>query len=340
MILSGKQIKHLLSRWGLEPISYKKAKHGYVNHNWIVETRKGKFVLRGVHFYTKKEFAFWFRYLRYLKDNGFPYQVPAPVQSRRGGYVTKFKGNAFWLYGYIEGREGNDKFAATRGELAQVIKMVGALHRILVRNGIDSRTAVSDPLRLRGHAKQILAELNKAGRKRNRSRRENLLLRYGPQLIKTIGKIDDEQYFSCRYYNVHGDMNGSNLVWRGGRLIGLLDFDRSYYKHMLMRDLAVIILLYCWRRDRDWMVSLPKAVFILNEYKKYCKLTEKDVRSLPDLIAAYNVDVFNFVCWLMGNAPERADPEILGYNIRSAKWQVDNRDKIVDYLLKHTIKAA
>jgi Ser/Thr protein kinase RdoA (MazF antagonist) len=50
MKLTKPQVEKILKNWNVgKLISYKKAEKGVVNHNWIVNTTKGKYILRKLH---------------------------------------------------------------------------------------------------------------------------------------------------------------------------------------------------------------------------------------------------------------------------------------------------
>ena len=82
--LTEQEITKILDNWNIgKLISFKKAEKGVVNHNWIIKTEKGKYVLRNPHEqYKAKDIAFELNYLTYLKKKKFPYKIPSPVLTK------------------------------------------------------------------------------------------------------------------------------------------------------------------------------------------------------------------------------------------------------------------
>src|SRR3989344_6472456 len=106
MKLSKKETAKLIKNWNIgNLISYKKSEKGESNHNWIIKSTEGKFILRRAPNFSKiKDLKSELLYLNKLKQSNFPYSVPEPLKISNGNNLIKYKKGNWWLYKYIEGK--------------------------------------------------------------------------------------------------------------------------------------------------------------------------------------------------------------------------------------------
>jgi hypothetical protein len=71
----------------------------------------------------------------------------------------------------------------------------------------------------------------------------------------------------------------------------------------------------------------------LGEYRKHHKLSDDEVRFIPDVIAAGSIEDFSYAYWMLVNGPKRARLYRLRLYSKVAQWNNRNRDKISDQLV-------
>lgn len=102
------EISKAISAWDVGQVSAcRLEKRGVVNHNFILRTSQGKYVLRQVspaHHKTPRDLKFELSYLDYLKHAGFPYSVPSAIVTKQGRLFTTVQGHYYWLYKFLEGK--------------------------------------------------------------------------------------------------------------------------------------------------------------------------------------------------------------------------------------------
>ena len=97
-------IYHLGKVKKIDPI-----KGGMINTNFLLETDKGKFILRFLRKTANaryiKERTLEFEVIKFLEKNNYPYQVPVPIKNKKGKIISNFKKRKYWVYNYIEGNK-------------------------------------------------------------------------------------------------------------------------------------------------------------------------------------------------------------------------------------------
>jgi len=79
----------------------------------------------------------------------------------------------------------------------------------------------------------------------------------------------------------HADLNHGNFLFKTGKIVGVLDFDMSFYSYFIY-DVASLIYWWAWPPKEGF--SLFKSKFILNEYIKNRKLNESEKHHVYDAL--------------------------------------------------------
>jgi len=331
MQLSKKQIEEILDNWDLGKLkSYKKAEKGLVNHNWIIKTNKGKYVLRGVIFFRElKDIKFEIKYLDYLKNKKFPYEVPAPVKTKNKRLFLRIGKNYFWVYKFIEGKTVK-KF--NKSHLKQIAKMMANYHKIIEKSKLNNKKGKGYPF----SREIILEEIDKFKKKINnkskKSKEDLIFLKESAKLVPLFKSLNGKGYGKLKKYPLHRDMSPDNLVWKNGKLSGIIDFETvSEINVPIINDLIIVIQYGCGRED--FKIDLSSIKFFLKEYKKHHSLNENEIKFVPDILTAGAIDDFHYQYWLFVHDSSRAKLRWLKMGSKKAEWSSKNRDKIISILL-------
>ena len=332
MKLTKYQIKRLVSNYDIgNVISCKKLEKGVVHHNWLLETSQRKFVLRVAPKSKKlKDIFFEFQYLDFLRKAGFPYELPLPISNKNGETISRLDDYAFWMYRFIN---GNVVDLWDKNELKQVAKIMAYYHKIIENSRLDNGSKFGDSF----HIDWILKELRKfkerAVDKEVKGRKETVFLREVDDVIALASKLDGTGYSKLKKFPFHCDINPENVLFKNGRLVGVIDFDNvSYRNETIIRDITTMLQYSCRKEGSKYMLDLVKAKFFLEEYKKHHSLTNTEIKFIPDLATSEYIDAFYYNYYLLENDPERGKIRRLTLYLKSAKWFNRNKDEIIKAL--------
>ncbi|MGH8012624.1 MAG: homoserine kinase [Candidatus Binataceae bacterium] len=202
---------------------------GSVNSNYLLETGKGKFLLRVDEVKSESEVRREIDLLTFLRKHSFP--CPHPMQDRTGRFYRDFDSKCVSLFRYYDGRV----LSAARlrpTQLETVGRALGELHVIGkgYKKGIDNRFSF-----------ERIADLYLTVRTR--------LPNY---FRKTMRTLEDEIDYLTRYLEgklpkgiIHGDLFADNLLFRGEKLTAVLDFEAACRGKFIF-DIATCVNALCF----------------------------------------------------------------------------------------------
>jgi homoserine kinase type II len=202
---------------------------GSVNTHYLLETRKGKFFLKIDEVKNQPEARRELELLLFLHAQGFT--CPRPLADRQGHYQQEYEGKAVSLYPYLAGKTFSEA-ALTPTHLEQAGQALASLHFLGqgYKKGIENRFSF-----------ERVIELYQAVRAK--------LPGYFRHVIHTL---DDEVAHQQQYQEerlskgiIHGDLFADNLLFRGGKIVGVLDFEAACYGKLIY-DLATAVNALCY----------------------------------------------------------------------------------------------
>ena len=235
---------------------------GSVNSNYLIETSKGKFLVRVDEVKSESEVRREIDLLAFLRKHGFP--CPHPMQDRTGRYYRDYQGKCVSLYKYNEGRVP----VAARlrpSQLETIGRALGELHVIGkgYKKGIDNRFSF-----------ERVADLYNNVRGR--------LPSYFRRITRTL---DDEIDYLNRYLEtklpkgiIHGDLFADNILFRGERLITVLDFEAACRGKFIF-DIATAVNALCFVNGQ---YSLDRFRQLLRGYESLRTLSLAEWDAFPN----------------------------------------------------------
>ena len=122
-----------------------------------------------------------------------------------------------------------------------------------------------------------------------------------------------------------------NVLWSVRRILGIIDFENvSTLNEPLIKDVSVVLQLGC-SKDGEKM-DLSKAKYFIKEYRKFRKLSPKEIKLLPLIITAAYIEDFSYAYWMLKHDPDRAKLYLLKKYSLAAQWYWNNRNKLVKEL--------
>lgn len=259
-------IEVILSRFVLGSLmDFKAIPQGTVQTNYLLETTKGKYILRYYENRSLSSVIFESDLLAFLTSKHFP--CPHPVIDKTGKSVGLFQHKPFSIFEYIEGQPVE---RLTTSQKCQLINKVAELQNLSKDfNSIhqDSRWNYSKML-CRELAEQKSNALNnpEAGQKLTWIKQQLSLLDFPDDLPKGI----------C-----HCDFHFSNILFLDDQLVGLIDFDDANYTYLTF-DLVCLIDTWAWHYPAKEL-DLQSAQEIVHIYEATRPLSPIEKRHFLDV---------------------------------------------------------
>lgn len=235
---------------------------GSVNSNYLIETTKGRFLLRIDEVKTEAEVKREIDLLTFLRKHSFP--CPHPLADRTGRLWRECEGKCASLYRYHEGRIiAPERLRAS--QLETIGRTLGELHVIGkgYKKGIDNRFSF-----------ERIADLYIGVRGR--------LPAYFRKVTRTL---EDEVDYLTRYLEgklpkgvIHGDLFADNLLFRGEKLTAVLDFEAACRGKFIF-DIATAVNALCFANGQ---YSLERFRHLMHGYESVRTLSLAEWDAFPN----------------------------------------------------------
>jgi homoserine kinase type II len=202
---------------------------GSVNTNYLLETARGKHLVRVDEVKSELEVKRELDLLLFLRKHSFP--CPQPVADRKGRHYREVGGKYLSVYRYYDGHVMRTE-RITTGQLENVGRALADLHTIgkSYKKGIDNRFSFE-------RVADLYAEVR--GR----------LPSYFKRIVRTL---DDEVDYLQNYLEsklpkgiIHGDLFHDNVIVKGDKVVAVLDFEAASRGKFIF-DLATAVNALCF----------------------------------------------------------------------------------------------
>ena len=232
--LDNRALDELIDDYGLVRLTASHAiTTGSVNSNYVLDTPRGKHLLRIDEVKGELDVKREVDLLLFLRKAGF--QCPQVLADRKGRYYREVGGKCVSLYRWIDGAiRPVDRLTTER--LEQVGRLLAELHTIgkQYKKGIENRFSYDR-----------IVELYAGVRDR--------LPAYFKRIVRTL---DDEVEYLHHYLDtklprgiIHGDLFHDNLVFKGDKLVAMLDFEAAARGRYVF-DLATAVNALCFLHEQ------------------------------------------------------------------------------------------
>jgi len=233
-VLDKNEIAELVEDYGLvKLISSTGIAAGSVNTSYLLETARGKHLLRIDEVKGELEVKRELDLLLFLRKHGFP--CPQPLADRKGRYYRESAGKCLSVYRYYDGRIVRAE-RLTHGQLESIGRALAELHTIgkSYKKGIDNRFSFD-------RIADLYAEVR----------------RHLPSYFKrTVRTLDDEAEYLQNYLEsklpkgiIHGDLFPDNVILKGDKVVAVLDFEAACRGKFIF-DLATAVNALCFEGEQ------------------------------------------------------------------------------------------
>ena len=254
--------RFLETEYGLKIQGVKLLPSGLVNDSYLIKTTEGDYIARVSSDKDKELVQFEVDALHQVAGVGI--DTPVPMCSQAGESVTLFENRPVILYPYIEGEMVKE---LSNDILRENGKFLANLHKSIAATAENGRE-VWDP--------EVLPNLYKDGR-------ADLASIPHPEIELVLNFLDKHL---ADWNNVpdlpkgftHQDLKPSNVLVRDGHLVGVVDFDNSFYGSYLY-DLLTTVL---WSAYKEGVMDGEAAQSVLSGYQSVRPLTKSEVDYMLD----------------------------------------------------------
>jgi len=315
--------------------SARRAKRGFVNENWVLETTRGRYFLkrRHPHLCNPDVIRAQHALIAHLRGAGFP--APAILPAASGASFLVLHGGCYEIQGYIEGAPYDHASPAHFREAAltlgryhrhvqsfapQVLRNQGELYSPAILNATLTDLAhaweLEEDRALAPIARQLAAH---AADLATRFARHGAL----PRLV------------------IHGDYYAGNLLFEDDRIVGVVDYDKARWRPRVVEVAEALIYFASPRPGHlkhlvyPGTLNLESFARFLRHYAHAATLDESEDHALPDYVRCIWLSIS--LQRLLEKGPRPAEvPEALREVLALGDWAAANARRMVE--AGHTAK--
>lgn len=281
--LSKKQFEEILDKYSIG--KYKKFKHmkwALGNTVYILETTKGKFVLKILEMANLNYLKYQIKLINFLRERKIP--VQKIIKTNNNNFFLKYNGKRILLLKFIEGKTPK---ALSDKLVKDIANKMGLMHKHFLKLKLHG-----EHIWKKDHAFKKLDKNLKKVNEFNFNEEEN-------NLLKDMRKIDRKK---LRKSVVHGDCHSVNLLIKDDKLKSIIDWDDAHEDYLIY-DLSTFIMHSFVRKTK---VNKKQIKIFLIEYQTKIKLNEEEKKALYFFIKQRFLAVIEWVSDQMENHKDLA----------------------------------
>jgi homoserine kinase type II len=228
-VLEPAEFAQIAQEYGIpQPTSAEGLPAGSVNTHYLLVTAKGRYLLKVDEIKSEAEVRREIDLLTFLRKHGFP--CPEPIADRKGRHYQEWEGKCLSLYRYIDGHGITRKHILAQIENSG--RALATLHSVgkAYKKGIENRFSFERVADIYDEVRPQLPS-------------------YFKRIIRTL---DDERDYLEHYLEgklpkgiVHGDLFPDNLLFKGQKVVAVLDFEAAGRGKFIF-DMATAVNALCF----------------------------------------------------------------------------------------------
>lgn len=291
---------------------------------YVINTKKKNFLLRlspsGFRWRSKQEIKAELEFINYLLKKKFP--APKPITTKGGEKIISWEKH----YGYLrEFIDAQPKLNPTIEEIKQFGKLLGRFHGLVKNYKTKYKRKhvwdIEETKKNFRRSKRIILESNFKQKERfiKNLEKEIVLLHFPDNLPSGM---------------IHEDLGKRHVLWKKNKIIGVIDFDRSYYGKLIL-DLGQTCRGWCFINNwKTW--SNKRFQVLINSYQTERKLTSSEKKYLVDAIKFGLLErSLSFCLWFVYGTNDPRNKKYATYSISESMLLgvvEKNRGKIEKFL--------
>ena len=261
--INKKDIVSINDQFQMERIThFKGIKKGIENTNYLLKTKKNKFILT---IFEKrvldKEIPFFMKLMEILNNSNI--NCPKPLKSKNGSHLIKLKNKKACIVSFVNGK---DKIKLNLKNCFEVGKVIAKIHAITKKIKISRKNSMG--------IKELEPLLKSI---KFRSKKFSNLQKF---LTNNLKEIKKNWPSKLPQGIIHGDLFIDNIFFKKDKLSGVIDF---YFaaKDIFMYEIAICINALCFDyKNSKFKMNKQKIKKLIKGYESVKKISQNEKKSL------------------------------------------------------------
>ena len=269
-------------------LSFKGIKQGIENTNYLLKSKKNKFILTIFEKrVSKKEIPFFMSLMDQL--NTYKINCPKPIKSKSGNYLINIKNKSACIVSFLNGR---DKKSLNLKNCYEIGKMIAQIHLSTSKIKLYRKNSMS--------IKNLNPLLNSI---KFKSKKFTNLEKFLKNNFKDIKKKWPKKLPKGI---IHGDLFIDNIFFKNNKLSGIIDFYFAANDYF-MYEIAICINALCFDKlNSKFKINKKKIRNLIKGYENIKKISAKEKQSLNILCRGAAIRYFLTRLYDYTNTPKTA----------------------------------
>ena len=261
--ISIKDIHLINSKFNIDEIkSFQGIKKGIENTNYLLKTKKKKFILTIFEKrVSSREIPFFMKLMDNLNQSKI--SCPKPLKDKNGNYLIKLKNKTACVVTFLKGK---DKQTLNIDNCYQVGKVISQMHSITKKLNLSRKNSMGIK-----NLNPLLKSI------KFKSKKNSNLEKF---LIQNLSNIKKNWPSKLPSGIIHGDLFIDNIFFNKDKLSGVIDF---YFaaNDFFMYEIAICINALCFDKKKNkFKINKQKVKNLIKGYESLRKITIKEKNAL------------------------------------------------------------
>jgi homoserine kinase type II len=261
--ISNKDIRLINSKFDIDEIkSFQGIRKGIENTNYLLKTKKEKFILTIFEKrVSNKEIPFFMKLMDNLNQSKI--SCPKPLKDKNENYLIKLKNKTACVVSFLKGK---DKQILNINNCYQVGKIISQMHSITKKLKFSRKNSMGIK-----NLNPLLKSI------KFKSKKNSNLEKF---LIQNLDNIRKNWPSKLPSGIIHGDLFIDNIFFNKDKLSGVIDF---YFaaNDFFMYEIAICINALCFDKKRNkFKINKQKVKNLIKGYESVRKITIGEKKSL------------------------------------------------------------
>ena len=261
--ISNKDIRLINSKFDIDEIkSFQGIRKGIENTNYLLKTKKEKFILTIFEKrVSKKDIPFFMKLMDNLNQSKI--SCPKPLKDKNENYLIKLKNKTACVVSFLKGK---DKQILNMNNCYQVGKIISQMHSITKKLKFSRKNSMGIK-----NLNPLLESI------KFKSKKNSNLEKF---LTKNLSNIKKSWPSKLPSGIIHGDLFIDNIFFNKNKLSGLIDF---YFaaNDFFMYEIAICINALCFdKKNNKFKINKQKVKNLIKGYESVRKITINEKKSL------------------------------------------------------------
>ena len=261
--ISNKDIRLINSKFDIDEIkSFQGIREGIENTNYLLKTKKEKFILTIFEKrVSNREIPFFMKLMDSLNQSKI--SCPKPLKDKNENYLIKLKNKTACVVSFLKGK---DKQILNINNCYQVGKIISQMHSITKKLKFSRNNSMGIK-----NLNPLLKSI------KFKSKKNSNLEKF---LTKNLSNIKKNWPLKLPSGIIHGDLFVDNIFFNKNKLSGVIDF---YFaaNDFFMYEIAICINALCFDKKRNkFKINKQKVKNLIKGYESVRKITIREKKSL------------------------------------------------------------